>query len=69
MLLTIPQVARILQRSEHAVRHMIQRKQLPHRRAGRRIIVLEHELTAWLEALRGVSLEEALNAVRRGGTR
>jgi hypothetical protein len=50
--------------TEHATRARIERRELPHRRLGRdgrgRIVVIKAELVAWLSALPGVTVEEAI---------
>ena len=48
----IPDVARLLSRSEHAVRTMIARGDLPSRRLGRRVVILADELETCLKALK-----------------
>ena len=49
--LSIPDVARRLGRTEVATRRAIERGQIPARRWGRRIIILADELDAYLRAL------------------
>jgi hypothetical protein len=50
--------------TEKATRARIVRRELPHRRLGRdgrgRIVLIKSELLAWLSALPGVSVEEAI---------
>jgi excisionase family DNA binding protein len=50
----VPQVARLLGLSEHAVRRMIQRGQLPAHRLGRRLFILQEDLAHVLQTLRRV---------------
>ena len=59
-LLTIPEVAARLGISERATWQRIYRGQLPHRRWGRRVMILADELEEFLKALPGCSVEEAL---------
>ena len=48
----IPDVARLLSRSEQAVRTMIARGHLPSRRLGRRVMILADELETCLKSLK-----------------
>lgn len=50
--------------SEKKTRSMIERRLMPFRRIGGRIVFLRSELEAWLAALGGCSLEEALENLR-----
>jgi excisionase family DNA binding protein len=47
----VPQVAKLLGTSEHAVRRMIARRQLPARNWGRRVLVLRDDLAAAIRDL------------------
>lgn len=49
--LDIPQVAKILNRSELATRRAIERGQIPSRRWGRRVVILAADLAAFLNTL------------------
>jgi hypothetical protein len=51
--LGIPDVARVIGRSELATRRAIERGQIPARRWGRRVVVLAEELDAFLRGLPG----------------
>ena len=53
-LLDVLEIAAMLGRSENAVRRMVERGQLPYRKSGRRVLFLESELKAFIEALPGV---------------
>lgn len=57
--LTVPQAAKIAGKTERAVWLDIYRRRFPHRRMGRKVIVLRDELLAFLKNLPGVSSEEA----------
>ena len=57
-LLDVPETAAMLGRSENAVRRMVERRQIPYRKSGRRLLFLESELKALIEALPGLSLED-----------
>jgi hypothetical protein len=60
--------AALIGETEKATRSKIARRLLPHRRLGGRIILLREELIAYLHALPGVTLEEALaNVAARNG--
>jgi hypothetical protein len=54
--------------SEKQSRGMVARGLMPHRRLGQRIIFIKSELEAWLSALKGITLDEALENLkaRRG---
>lgn len=57
----------LIGQTERAVYGMVARGLIPYRRRGGRIIFLRAELEAWLQALPGVTLEEAMRnqAARR----
>lgn len=58
-ILTISDIAALLQRSPGAVRSLISRQQIPFRRlAGRRIVFLKSEIDLWIQAAPGVTLEQ-----------
>ncbi|MGI8784619.1 MAG: helix-turn-helix domain-containing protein [Acidobacteriota bacterium] len=57
-LLSAAEVARILGRSEGAVRIMVQRKQLPFRRIGHRVHFLESEIIDLVNNAPGYRLAE-----------
>ena len=57
-LLDVPETAAMLGRSENAVRRMVERRQIPYRKSGRRVLFLESELRALIEALPGLSLAD-----------
>lgn len=56
----------MLGRSENAVRRMVERRQIPFRKSGRRVLFLESELQAFIEALPGVSLEDLREREKAG---
>jgi excisionase family DNA binding protein len=56
-LLDILEAAVVLGRSENAVRRMVERRQIPYRKSGRRVLFLESELRMFIETLPGLSLE------------
>ena len=60
--LGVPEVAHILGRSEGAVRQMVWRKQLPHRKVQGRVVFVRHEIETLIEKSPGVRLDEILPA-------
>lgn len=62
--LSVGEVAEMLGASERAVRQRIARGQLPYRRWGRRLVIFQAELEAFLNALPGTSSAEAVARVR-----
>jgi excisionase family DNA binding protein len=61
--LTVPETATVLGITERAAWQRIYRKQLPHRRWGRRVLIPTDELEEFLKALPGISAEEAATKV------
>ncbi len=57
-LLDVPETAAVLGRSENAIRRMVERRQIPYRKSGRRVLFSESELRAFIDALPGLSLED-----------
>jgi excisionase family DNA binding protein len=57
-LLTVEETAELLGRTVFAVYRLVERKQIPYRKAGRQTVFLEGELQAWIADLPGLSLEE-----------
>jgi excisionase family DNA binding protein len=57
-LLNVEQAAAMLGRTPHAMYRLIARRKVPYRKDGRRVLFLERELLAFVEALPGLSLEE-----------
>jgi len=58
--LTVPQSTQITGWTERATWLAISRKKFPHRKCGRKVIILRSELFAFLRSLPGVSAEEAV---------
>lgn len=57
----VPRAKEILDKpSDMAVYKAVARREIPHRRVGRKIIFFEEELVAFLEQQPGVTLDEAL---------
>ena len=65
-LLDVPETAAMLGRSENAVRRMVERRQIPYRKSGRRVLFLESELREFIEALPGFSLEDLREREKAG---
>jgi excisionase family DNA binding protein len=57
-LLTVDEAAALLGRTPHALYRLVALRQVPYRKAGRRLVFFERELRAYIEDLPGVSLEE-----------
>ena len=60
----VASAAAFLGESEKAVRAQVARRLIPFRRCGGRIVFLRYELEAFLNALEGCPLEEALLNVK-----
>jgi len=56
--LSVADVAQMLGRSEGAVRQMVWRKQLPHRKVQGRVVFVRSEIETLIERSPGVRLEE-----------
>jgi len=57
-LLGVEEAAEMLGRTTHAVYRLVERRRLPYKKDGRRLLFVESELKAFIEALPGLSLEE-----------
>jgi excisionase family DNA binding protein len=57
-LLTIEEAAERLGRTTLAIYRLVERRKIPFRKAGRRVLFLESELQKFIEALPGLSLED-----------
>ena len=57
-LLNIEDAAVLLGRTPHTVYQMVARRQIPFRKAGRRLFFVEAELCEFITALPGVTLED-----------
>ena len=57
-LLGVEEASEMLGRTRNGIRRMVERRQLPFRKNGKRLLFLESELLGFIEALPGVSLEE-----------
>ena len=56
--------------SEKKVRSMVERRVIPFRKHGNRVVFLEHEIEEYFEKLPGVSVDESIhNLERRIGER
>jgi excisionase family DNA binding protein len=65
-LLDVQETAAMLGRSENAVRRMVERRQIPYRKNGRRVLFLESELSEFIEDLPGLSLADVRERARAG---
>jgi excisionase family DNA binding protein len=65
-LLDVPETAAMLGRSENAIRRMVERRQIPYRKSGRRVLFVESELKAFIEALPGLPLEDLREREKTG---
>jgi hypothetical protein len=61
--LAVPQTARLTGQTERAVWLDVYRGKIPHRRWGRKVIVLRSELEAFLNSLPGKRLEEVIEKI------
>ena len=59
-LLSLKQAAIYLGKSEKALYKSAERREVPFRRWGRKLVFDRHELDAFIKALPGLSLEEVL---------
>lgn len=57
-LMDVLETAALIGRSENAVHRMVERRQIPYRKSGRRLLFLESELAAFIADLPGLSLED-----------
>jgi excisionase family DNA binding protein len=63
---TLAEAAVYLGRTQKALRKLVERRAVPFRRAGRRLVFDLHELDQWVGRLPGVALEEALDRCTDG---
>jgi excisionase family DNA binding protein len=56
--LDVPEAAALLNRTEAAIYRLVARRQIPHRKYGRRLIFKRSELERLIETLPGVPFEE-----------
>ena len=57
-LLSVEDAAAMLGRTPHVVYRLVARRKIPYRKDGRRVLFIERELRAFIEALPGVTLED-----------
>lgn len=65
-LLGVEEAAEILGRTTHAIYRLVERRRIPFRKDGRRVMFVESELKAFIEALPGISLEELREREKAG---
>jgi hypothetical protein len=63
-MLSVGVAASFIGESEKTIYGQVARRLIPFRRCGGRIVFLRHELEAWMNALEGCPLEEALANVK-----
>lgn len=63
---TLAEAAVYLGRTQKALRKLVERRAVPFRRAGRRLVFDLHELDQWVGRLPGVALDEALDRCADG---
>src|SRR5262245_40067744 len=70
LLLDVSQTASLLGLSEKAIRNRVDRRLLPFRRLGGRVVFVRAELDAFVAALEGCGVDEAIANIRlrRGQT-
>jgi excisionase family DNA binding protein len=64
--LTVEEAATMLGRTPHAIYRMVARRQLPYRKAQKRLVFVESELQAFIRALPGVTLDALRERARAG---
>jgi excisionase family DNA binding protein len=57
--LTVTEAAELTSRTPKALRKMVERRQIPFRKHGKRIILIRSELIEFFDKLPGVTLKEA----------
>ena len=65
LILTVPQAAAIAGLTERAAWLAILHKKFPHRRWGRKVVILRDDLEQFLKQLNGVSVDEAVERASR----
>lgn len=63
--LSVAETARLLGIGESALRKQIYRKRFPHRRVGRRVLVVAADLELFILSLPGESVQGALEQIKR----
>ena len=58
--LTTPEAAAFIGLTPSAMRHLVERRKIPFRKLGKRILLRRSELLQFIEHLPGISVEEAL---------
>jgi excisionase family DNA binding protein len=65
-LLGVEEAAEMLGRTTHAMYRLVERRQIPYRKSGRRVLFVESELKAFIEALPGLPLEDLREREKAG---
>lgn len=63
--LTVAEVAELTSRTPKALRKMVERRQIPFRKHGKRVVFKRSEVEMFFDGLPGVSVEEAQQRVGR----
>jgi len=66
-LLDVRGAACLLGMTEKSVRHLIERGRLPHRKIGRRVVLVKAEIDAWIDTLPGVTVNQVREMQDRRG--
>lgn len=56
--LDIKETSRKLSRSPGAIRNLVMRRRIPFRKAGGRLMFIEHEIEKWIQESPGLTLED-----------
>ena len=65
-LMSVEQAAAMLGRSPHAIYRLVDRQRIPYRKDGRRVLFVESELRAFIDALPGMTLEQVVEREHGG---
>jgi len=65
-LMTVAEAAELLGRTTLAVYRLVERRKIPFRKSGKRVVFLESELREFIDALPGLSLTELRKRERVG---
>lgn len=60
-MLDVKGVASLLGLTEKGLRRQVDRRRVPYRRLGRKVVFIKSEIEAWMNALPGAKLEEVLS--------
>jgi excisionase family DNA binding protein len=63
--LNTTELAKLIGRSEAAIRNLVMRRRIPYRRAGGRLTFVRAEIDKWIDQAPGVKLEDLEEDLRR----